>query len=374
MAAIETAGNEVPRPDLERQLKEAVQGPRPVLLTGPPGAGKTTLLEAVARDLERDGWSPVHLDMMAAVSSPERFVQVALASLAAGRFGACLPEADSIRRRLDDGRSGAPAAVRELLALWARLAECQGRPVALLLDEVTEIRSLAYFDELREVHVALGQALLGRARATLLVTSFPTQARRMWPAFDVVEAGPMSAVEVDAAQLRLGTRTDSEAVVRATFGWPRYVLALLEALRREGELHAAWALAMRRGGALEQACRHAYDTLLLRCRGYGMAKALLGVVAEEEGQTLSEMLPKLGRSPGAVRDYLGWLLDVDALKQVKKRYYYVDGLLRSFVRLHASGACPSSDDLRRAAAATIGKTGPPSPPERRRDDELMEID
>ncbi len=374
MAAIEAAPLEIHRPDLERQLMEAIQGPPPVLLAGPPGAGKTTLLERVARDLERDGWSPIHLDMMAAVSSPERFVRVALGSLAASRFGAWLPEADSIRRRLDTGRSGAPGAVRELLALWARLGECQGRPVALLLDEVTEIRSLAYFDQLREVHAALGEALLGRARATLLATSFPTQARRMWPGFDVVEAQPMSAVEVDAAQQRLGTRADSEGVIRATWGWPRYVLALLEGLRREPALDAAWVTAMRRGGALEQACRHAYDTLLLRCRGYGMAKALLGVVAEEEGLTLSEMLPKLGRSPGAVRDYLGWLLDVDALKQVRKRYYYVDGLLRTFVRLHASGAPPSSEDLHRTAAATIGKASLASPPRPRRDDDLMEID
>jgi hypothetical protein len=105
-----------------------------------------------------------------------------------------------------------------------------------------------------------------------------------------------------------------------------------------------------------------------------MAKALLGVVAEEEGLTLSQMLPKLGRSPGAVRDYLGWLLDVDALKQVKKRYYYVDGLLRTFVRLHASGIPPSSEDLQRAAADTIGEMSPVPPPTQRPDDDLMEID
>jgi hypothetical protein len=365
---------EVPRPDLEQQLIDAVEAPRPVMLTGPPGAGKTTLLEATARSLARRGFVPVSLDLMAAVSSPERFVSVALGALDASSFGARLPEASSIRRHLGSGRAGAARAVSELLALWAGLVEAQGRPVVLLLDEVTEIRSLAYFDDLREVHVSLGRALLERPRATLLATSFPTQARRLWPDFDVVEAMPLSTAEVDGASDRSGTAVDSEAVIRATWGWPGYVSLLLDELRRGPELASAWTAAMSRGGALERACRHTYETLLLRCRGYGMAKAVLGVVAEQEGLTLSEMLPKLGRSPGAIRDYLGWLLDVDALKQVKKRYHYVDGLLRLFVKLHASGAPPSVGDLRSAAAEVVGPSAPIARSRGRRDDSLMEID
>ena len=82
---------------------------------------------------------------------------------------------------------------------------------------------------------------------------------------------------------------------------------------------------MARGGRLERLCRHTYETLLLRSRGYGMSKAVLGAVAEEEGLNLTALVGRLGRSPGAIRDYLGWLLGVDALRMVGKRYFYVDG-------------------------------------------------
>ena len=70
------------------------------------------------------------------------------------------------------------------------------------------------------------------------------------------------------------------------------------------------------GGRLERLCRHTYETLLLRSRGYGMSKAVLGAVAEEEGLNLTALVARLGRTPGAVRDYLGWLLGVDALRMV----------------------------------------------------------
>jgi hypothetical protein len=85
-----------------------------------------------------------------------------------------------------------------------------------------------------------------------------------------------------------------------------------------------------------------------------MAKAVLDLVARREGLTLSELQPHLRRSHGAVRDYLGWLLDVDALRQYRKRYYYVDGLLRRWVMLHGAGVPPSQDELRAAAVELLG--------------------
>ena len=82
---------------------------------------------------------------------------------------------------------------------------------------------------------------------------------------------------------------------------------------------------MAEGGRLEAACRHTYETLLLRSRGYGMSKAVLEAVAQEEGLNLTALVGRLGRTPGAIRDYLLWLLGVDALRMVRKRYFYVDG-------------------------------------------------
>ena len=114
---------------------------------------------------------------------------------------------------------------------------------------------------------------------------------------------------------------------------------------------------MARGGRLERLCRHTYETLLLRSRGYGMSKAVLAAVAEEEGLNLTALVARLQRSPGAIRDYLGWLLAVDALRVERKRYFYVDGLVRLWVRLHGLGVIPAEGQLATAARELITATG-----------------
>jgi hypothetical protein len=112
-----------------------------------------------------------------------------------------------------------------------------------------------------------------------------------------------------------------------------------------------------------------------------MSKAVLAAVAAEEGLNLTALVGRLGRTPGATRDYLGWLLGVDALRMVKKRYHYVDGLLRQWVRLHARGTLARPAEIAEAARAAVGgapsspapdRPAAPPPPVSR--DTLMEID
>jgi hypothetical protein len=260
--------------------------------------------------------------------------------------------------------------------------------VALLLDEPTEIRSLAYFAGLREVGAALGQALRRRPRGTILASSYPTHARAVWPDFESVEIPPLTAAELEWALAPLGLGARAGLVLRGSFGWPRYARVLADRLARGDDLETAWAEEMAPGGRLEAAAAHTYEALLLRSRGYGMSKAVLAAVAEDEGTNLTALVGRLGRSPGAIRDYLGWLLDVDALRADKKRYYYVDGLVREWVRLHARGQPATASELRAAARSVLAATvallaaagpasseGEPEPePVAARRDHLMEID
>jgi hypothetical protein len=378
---------EIARAALQARLRDRVAAGGPLVIAGPPGAGKTTLVHRTARALEAAGWRTVYLDLMGAASSPERFVTAALQALPADRFGALLARATGIRRALSSGRTAAAGAVHALFTLWSELDEAAGGKVALLLDEPTEIRSLNYFAGLREAQAAMGAALAARPRGTLLATSFPTLTRRLWPGFEVMDVGPVGADEIELS-LGGGSR-QAAALARATFGWPRY-LRILAARALDGDaLESAWAEEMAPGGALESACRHTYESLLLRSRGYGMSKAVLGTVAAEEGSNLTALVARLGRTPGAVRDYVGWLLGVDALRSVRKRYYYVDGLLRWWVWLHARGTPPDGAELRAAAeralapqpteAAVEPSTVPPAPgvvapPAPVRRDGLMEID
>jgi hypothetical protein len=352
----------VDRSPLVQALAARAGEPGPLLVGGPPGAGKTTLLREVAESLASTGWLPISLDLMGAASSPERFVAAALAALPAGSFAARLAEATTIRRLADQGKKGGAPAVEALLALWSSLDEAGGRPVALLFDEATEIRSLAYFAGLREVDRLFGRALSRRRRATILATSYPTQARRAWPDWETFTVPRLEAAELSPLARRAGA--DADALARACCGLPRYLQALWDALEAGARPEDAWAAEMRLGGRLEEGARHTYEALLLRSRGYGMSKALLGVVAEDEGLNLTALVRRIGRSPGAVRDYLGWLLGVDVLRVERKRYFYVDGIVRWWVRLHGRGVAARDEEIAAAARDLLAGREPGVAPSR----------
>jgi hypothetical protein len=365
---------------LDERLAKRTRQPGPFLLAGPPGAGKTTLLLRVADRLRADGWTCVYLDLMAAASSPDRFVTAALDVMPAESFGSRLPEAVRIRRLASSGRANEAAAVEALFTLWASLPAGGSRPVALLFDEATEIRSLAYFKGLREVHRPFLDALARRAGGTVLATSYPTTARRLWPGLDAIEAGPLSPADVAGVLDQGALRGDARALAGASAGWARYLRILLAG---GPDVVRTWADEMAPGGRLDALCRHTYEALLLRSRGYGMSKAVLAAVAAEEGLNLTALVGRLGRTPGAVRDYLVWLVGVDALRMVKKRYFYVDAIVRAWVRLHGRGRPPSASELTAAAQALVGAAdasapadAPPSdaPASPARRDSLMEID
>jgi len=361
------------RPEVLDVLLERARLGAPLLLTGPPGAGKTTLLGSLGTALAREGWIVCALDLMGAASSPERFVHAALEALPAGPFAARMGEALEIQRLAASGRLNGVNAVRALFALWASLDEVGGRPVALLLDEASEIRSLAYFPGLRDVAKPFFAALSARRRGTILATSFPTMSKRL-AAFETLDLAPLTAGHLSPF---VSPRV-SEDVLRLSFGWPRYARVLVERTRQGDDAAAAFVSELRLGGRLEVSLRATYESLLLRSRGYGSSKALLAMIAEKQGQNLTALYREMGRSPGATRDYLVWLVEVDAVKMVGKRYHYVDGLLAHWVRLHARGRVPSVAEIEAAAHDILGKDREPAPEAKpaaqKKEELLMEID
>jgi hypothetical protein len=376
---------EVPRTDLVESLRARARG-APFVITGPPGIGKTWLLAALSERLQAEGTLAVRLDLMGAASSPDRFVAAVLRALPAAPLARHLKAATRAKALAEGGRENAGAAVRAVFDLLAGLDEGGGKGVVLLLDEVTEIRSLAYFKGLREVHEPFAAALSARSGGTVLATSFPTLSARLWPPFEALPIPPLTAGEIEPWRARCGARVKDSEIAKATAGFPRYALVLAERLARAGDVAEAWTEEMAPGGRLDEACRHVYETLLLRSRGYGMAKAALAEVAREPGQNLTALVARLGRTPGATRDYLQWLVDVDALRRVRKRYFFVDPLVGAWVRLHAQGTPPRAADVRAAAAPFLELASPAGPepaltaaetaPSARgsRRDSLMEID
>lgn len=317
----------IPRPKLTTFLADRTEQGAPLIIGGSLGAGKTTLLCETVAELARRGWAAAYLDLMAAASSPAGFVRAARRSLAHGGLAGAAPP--------DVSRSHGPQAVEAVFNRWRDTTSVRGRSVALVLDEATEIRALARFAGLRQVEQRFAEALSARPRGTLLATSFPHLARQTW-SLEVWDVPPLGLEEL-AAALPDWSPENIQALVRTSFGWPAYVRILVEAAPAGTDLSDTWAREMVPGGRLERACRHHYEVLLLRSRGYGTAKATLASVAEEPGLNLTALADRLGRSPGAVRDYLHSLVSVDVLRVHRKRYFFVDGLLSCWVRLHARG-------------------------------------
>jgi hypothetical protein len=272
--------------------------------------------------------------------------------------------------------------VSALFDLLAALRDGTGRRVLLLLDDATEIRSLAYFQGLREVHRSFLEALQRRGSGVVLATAFPTLAARLWPSLPAVVLPLLREDELQRA-LGEGRGGAAPALHRLTAGFPRYARLLWPRVVAEEDPEEAWAAEMAPGGLLDQACRSTYETLLLRSRGYGMSKAVLAAVAEEEGLNLTALVPRLGRTPGATRDYLQWLVDVDALRREGKRYFFTDPVLRAWMLgLVHPGAKREAPKASIQAPTPVPSPPPPPdspgdtapPPPLRRRDPLMEID
>ena len=136
-------------------------------------------------------------------------------------------------------------------------------------------------------------------------------------------------------------------------GRPAYVRCIadeLAAMREHGgpgDAISALAGLLGPEGRLAKHCSFSYELRLHRARGYGALKAILEILAEEEGLTLTEVSQRLQRTPGSTKDSLSWLEDVDLVASRQKRYSFVDPLLRLWVRLHCRVSAPTEDDLAR---------------------------
>jgi hypothetical protein len=132
-----------------------------------------------------------------------------------------------------------------------------------------------------------------------------------------------------------------------------------------GDAISALAALLAPEGRLAKQCAFSYELRLHRARGYGALKAILEILAEDEGLTLTEISHRLQRTPGSTKDYLSWLEDVDLVTSRQKRYSFSDPLLRVWVRLHCRPSAPTEDDLAREvhryALPRLPQTSEPPP-------------
>jgi hypothetical protein len=321
----------------------------PILLGG-CGSGRTTLLQQVRDRIGRT--SAQYVDVERIATTPERFLRAIVSQ-------SPFPAADG-------SPVGARAAFDATLALLRRSRVGGSEPATYLLDEFLELRTFESFPGLRRVLHELLDGLAGSPNRFVLTSRYTARALRLlrdggqrfevihMPGFtaeetmDVVGPGPGNHEGHDADEL-------ARTIQALADNRPSYVRALsdeLTAMRDHGgpggsDAISALAALMAPDGRLARLCHFSYELRLHRARGYGALKAILDILAEDEGLTLTEISQRLQRTPGSTKDYLSWLEDVDLVTARQKRYSFSDPLVRVWVRLHCRASAPTEDDLAR---------------------------
>ncbi len=340
-----------PRASLSRRVTAALDASPsriPVLLGG-CGSGRTTLLQQMRERLGRT--SVQYVDVERTATTPERFLR---AIVAASPF----PVSEPATR-------GARAAFETALGFFARARTAASEPAAFLLDEFLELRTFESFPGLRRVQHEFIDGLAASGNKFVLTSRYTARALRLLrdrsARFEVIHVPALTAEDTldilgptagsDAGERDYLART----VLSLADGRPSYVRALsdeLAALRDHGgpgggDAISALVALMAVDARLSRQCTFCYELRLHRARGYGALKAILEILGEEEGLTLTEISHRLQRTPGSTKDYLSWLEDVDLVISRQKRYSFTDPLLRVWVRLHCRASAPTEDDLAR---------------------------
>jgi hypothetical protein len=336
----------ISRPTLLRRIEAVIDASPsriPVLLGG-CGTGRSTLLRALHDRLGAEQCQ--YIDLERAATTPERFHRAL-----------CLHSpfvAGDVPLATPTPRAAFDATVAFLTG--ARLAD--GGPATFLLDEVLEFRTFENFPGLRHVMRDLLGAIVTSGNRFVLATRYVSRTLRLLrdaaSRLEVIQVPPLELSELSEAVHGKNGGIDAAETARAVHaltdghaGHAHALLAMMSELARQGgsDPVSALAAAFEPGAALANRIGWCYELRLHRARGYGALKGILGILAEEEPLTLTEIAQRLQRTPGSTKDYLSWLEDVDLVNVQQKRYTFADPLLRLWVRLHCRPAPPTEDEI-----------------------------
>ena len=362
-----------PRLSLSRRVTAALDASPsriPVLLGG-CGSGRSTALQQLRDRIGRT--SAQFIDVERVATTPERFLR---AATAASPF----PVTSG-----DGGQAGARAAFDRTVDFFTKARTAAGEPALFLLDEFLELRTFESFPGLRRVLREFCDALAASPNRFVLTSRYVARSLRLLrdlsSRFEVIHVPVMTVEDVSDVLAPLqaprraaaaggrgaaaaGSASDdaeylSRTVLALTDGRPGYVRSMAEELSAASADNSiasgatthdpisALSALLAPGGRLADRCGYCYELRLHRARGYGALKAILEILAEEEGLTLTEISHRMQRTPGSTKDYLSWLEDVDLVASNQKRYSFIDPLLRVWVRLHCRATAPTDDDLAR---------------------------
>jgi len=369
-----------PRLALSRRLTAALDASPsriPVLLGG-CGSGRSTILQQLRDRIGRT--SAQFIDVERVATTPERFLR---AVTVASPFPVTNSNnAGNVNNPAAPDLGGARAAYDRTVEFFTRARTAAGEPALFLLDEFLELRTFESFPGLRRVLREFCDTVAASPNRFVLTSRYVARSLRLLrdlsSRFEVIHIpgmtledvadvlAPLQAPRAGKTERASPGNNDAEYLARTvlalTDGRPDYVRSmaweLAELAGGGNELRpgsgatvydpiSALSALLAPGGRLSDRCGHCYELRLHRARGYGALKAILEILAEEEGLTLTEISHRMQRTPGSTKDYLSWLEDVDLVASNQKRYSFNDPLLRVWVRLHCRATAPTDDELAR---------------------------
>lgn len=416
-------------------------GARATVIQGPRGSGKREILTTVARRLDGAGIHPLEIDfarcavhpgeMACAIAAacietalgppqagggptapPEERLRSLASSPAIDRLGAAVATAREILIGLDaEGSPGAPL-VAAALRMPGELAAAAGGQVVVIAHSLDHASRLAHYPGLRAIDTMLSRSLrsgLVRLAASVSPEGRPSPLlealrKALGEQLDLADVPRLDRSEIG---LLAGGPGSAEHGLLADVTAGRLLTAkiLAGSLAEGSRLADAIMVEMAPGdGRLFHEIRFDYHLLIERTRGHAACRAVLAVLAREEGLDLSGVATRLRRSPGSTLDYLKWLSEVGLVVREGRRYRYRDPLMRLYVLLFELPEGPgdrgdrsevihrflgdfekppiplrplgrprgSRSGPRRRGPERVATVGVPSP--RSRGDDLMEID
>ena len=340
------------RPNLEDQILSVIDASpsRIPIIVGLDGSGRTTLLLNLLGRLSNSA-ACQYVNVEGTASTPERFF-------------ATLTEKSPFNKDRSQKLSGPIKpfdAFKTTVKFFNSARSHNGKNVIFLLDEVIELRTFESFPGLRNVLRDLLRGLVESNNHFILSTRYITRAQKLLRngpnQFELIRIPPLTLSEVRTILAGLQPGISEQTidnlaltVHKLSLGHPSYVTSLLTAICETASSRVdapATALAnlMRSGERLFSSCRQQFEIRLHRARGYGALKAILSVLAEEEPLTLTQIATRIQRTAGSTKDYLSWLEDVDLISVQRKRYSFLDPLLRLWVKLHCQAVPPSEKRL-----------------------------
>jgi hypothetical protein len=360
--------------------------PEHVALFGLRRIGKTLLLkEFMRRTLaEAPGLAPVYMDFSTLASSPENFSvgfvgQVCYwllrgeghgvagdpgSFLSAGSLSGALlqhngadlhPLVEPLLHELEKARPDRQALLRQAFHFPQQAARLRQCSLLLILDEFQEIRTLTHYPNSQNVLALLRAEMQSQSGIMYLLAGSAVSvltdllSNPDSPLFAQFTRLPVDAFD-RAATVSLArklTRDQAPAdllplIHSLTNGHPFYITALCQRLMNLVDVaqrpldadtikQAFLTETLAPQGRIYDFCRYVYDLSLQKAAGYGALKAILQILAAEEGLTASQIARKLRVTSGTASDYLRWLREVDLVIDRQHTYSYRDPVLRFWV-------------------------------------------